>query len=1159
MSINSPPLAHDVDGHNQTDKVKDIDPNVSQSLASDPAYSVWVGASAGTGKTRVLTDRVLRLLLPREDGAPGTPVHKILCLTFTKAGANEMIMRLTDTLGQWAIADDDALYDTLSRLLRRPVHARDIRVARSLFTHVIDVPGGLNIMTIHAFCQSVLGRFPLEAEVTPYFSVLDDLEAGHLREAAINGVLQGMMAPDSGDDLAFLARVINENQMDVLMQAIIDERHQFFRLMDRYGGLNGLYEHICASLSVDPNVTEEGVVWDACTNKNLDDSGLRKAVQILLESGSKTDRVRGGAIERWLDHDPNMRLREFCSLYMPVFLTQVGEVRKTLATKAVRDSHPHVYDCLTEEAMRLLAVQDKMKSVRCAQATRSLLSMGFKVVEAYENIKSKRLVFDYYDLILKTINLLEKPNISLWIMYKLDQGIDHVLVDEAQDTNPEQWRIIQKLSEEFFVGEGAGQNNRSVFIVGDQKQSIYSFQRASPEDFRTMRRYFREKAQEAKKLWRDVSLNISFRSVGAILSVVDSVFYDPLACRGLGGESVTHQSFRTGQGGAVVRWPVFQTEPIEDIDAWSAPLCVRDHETGAQKLAVHIADQIQGWITQKRFLHSRNRPLYAGDIMILVRTRTAFVNMLARALKTRGVPVNGLDRMVLNDEMVVQDLLALAQFVLCPADDLNLACVLKSPLIGLGEDELYDLCVDRGEEDLWSAVQGRASPEIVSYMQSLLSQSRTGDVLAFFSQIIYGPCPADSVSGLRALKSRLGEDIADPLEDFLAYAHMFSQQNAGSLQIFVHEYLKSAHVVKREMDTESGAVRIMTVHASKGLQAPVVILPDTIHNLHARGMRGRERLLWPDKTGLDVPLWSPNKSYDAGVYGAAAESIKARLSEEYNRLLYVAMTRAEDYLYVGGYQGVSQSGKSPPVDSWYGMVERGLLGMDGVEKAEDGTLIYEMPSVRGGDRAEIVTDEAYVSSPLPPWTHTPVEEDACASSKVIKPSRLWGGEPEGHDPLDGFAVTRGTIIHKLLEVLPNVPVKDRVSVVDVLLEPYASLFDAGDDIGIKDSVLGILSDSAFHDLFEENARAEVPIAGKSKAGNTIYGQIDRLLITDEVIKVVDYKSGVVPDDPHDIPDAYRLQLQTYADVLRDIYPGRTVQAALLWTDGPFLVPVLLES
>jgi ATP-dependent helicase/nuclease subunit A len=1153
---------------------REIDPNVLQNRASDTNASVWVSASAGTGKTKVLTDRVLRLLLPQEGQQTGTPPHKILCLTFTKAAASEMALRISRTLSAWASMDELALADSLRNLLGRAPKPPEIAAAQRLFADVVDAPGGLQIMTIHAFCQSVLSRFPLEADLTPYFSPLTEDEAAALLRTAQADILSGATQAEYQQALHHIAQTIGEDDFAGLLKNVIAERHQLRSILSRYNSIDELYSRICKALNTQPGQSAAQYLRQQCDNDCFDHAGLTAAVKALREYGTdKTDIPRADKITAWLALLPNVRAEEF-EHYKEAYFKSDGEgLFAKFTTEKVNKNAPETAEILQTEAERLLQIHDHLKHIRCARLTHDLITIAAAILQRYEDLKHSRSGLDFDDLILKTLALLSNRTRALenlphsarnqWVSYKLDEGLDHILIDEAQDTNPEQWQIIQALCADFFSGDGARDIPRTVFAVGDQKQSIYSFQRASPREFQRMQAYFAQKVEDAGQAWDNIPLQTSFRSTASVLRAVDAVFANPAYHSGFGDGPPQHFSHRRGQAGLVELWPIFETEKPPEQDPWEPPTQIIERSGGAAALAEHIAATVQRWLDNREILTAQGRPIKPGDIMILVRTRTRFVDQVSKALKNRNIPISGVDRMVLNDQLAVQDLLAAADFALLPDDDLSLACLLKSPLIGMDETALMDLAATR-KGTLWQALRDSDHAPIITYCENIIALCRTCGPFDFFSQILQNPCPADTVSALRSIKRRLGEDAQDPLDELLSASLEYEQQHAQSLQQFIHWQRQGKSEIKRDMEAPEssdgpGKVRIMTIHGAKGLQAPIVILPDTLRSVRHSPAQHDRRLLWPDKTGLDVPLWAPRKELQGSLFREALSHFDARMDEEHRRLLYVAMTRAEDRLYVGGFA----TQKKPLPDSWYFMIENALKSAADIETLEGGIVRLENPQApdQKPDALPATPSQMRSLPALPDWAYRPAPQEESVIAGISASHALPDEEPV-NTPLQraqNHRFLRGNLTHKLLEILPQIPPPKRASAARDFVSRFGSALSPAVQGNIVDETMALLEHPEFSVIFGPGSRAEVPLTGLLEGRTRMTGQIDRLLITQEAIWIIDYKTNrPPPDKPEDVPAIYQRQLQSYARILAAIYPGRALKCALLWTDGPRLMPITVS-
>lgn len=1132
--------------------------DTAQRGAADASASVWVAASAGTGKTKILTDRVLSLMLA------GTMPQRILCLTFTKAAAAEMSVRIAKELGGWASASQDELRHQLLKLLGRDADAQECRLARQLFSRVLDAPGGMNIYTIHAFCQSILGRFPLEAGIAPHFSVLDERDHAELMATARDEVLVASER-DGGSLAAALAEVtrhVREGGFTDLMRTLASQRSRISALIGRHGSTAGAAAAIRACFGIADGETPERVILAACAGKGCDEAALR-SVCSALAAGSSRDGERAATIAAWLAATPDERVSLF-ETYAATFLTKDSGSKqpkvKRLSTKALEKAAPGAAEVLQAESERVLATMMRRRAATTACATEALLVLGNALVAACQRIKERRSLLDYDDLIACTARLLEKEGNASWVLYKLDGGIDHVLIDEAQDTSPEQWRIIRGLTSDFFTGDSARDGGRTVFAVGDVKQSIFSFQGADPAQFVANRNWFGERVRATERIWRPLSLQVSFRSTRAVLATVDAVFAVPDNASGvaLDNDPIVHQAFRMLDGGSVEVWPPVTPRPADDPLPWKPPVERVRHDSPETRLARLLAERIKVMTSGDEILESAGRPIAAGDIMVLVRRRTPFVEELVRALKNRHVAVAGVDRMILTEQMAVMDLMAVGRFVLLPEDDLTLATVLKGPLIGFDETMLF--CLAHGRTaSLWNALRVRAEEdpalaEAHRQLSEMLDIADTMPPFEFYARVL-GP-----LGGRRKLLARLGRDAEDPLAEFLDLALAFERIHPPSLQGFLQWLDAGAVEIKRDLEqAENDAVRVMTVHGAKGLQAPVVILPDTMQMPVKL-----PTLMWPvDGDGGEGLLWAPYRDACEDVAMHEREACARRQREEYRRLLYVAMTRARDRLIICGWRGE----RAEADDCWYRMITRALqdagdgLGLQRVDDAllaamgeTDGSCVLRI-TCRQEKQPEPPRMVAVAASrSLPAWALTPCQAEP-EPPQLLAPSRQED-EPPVRSPLGddgGRRFKRGRLVHRMLQSLPDLPPERRgAAAASFAARPVHGLGAEAQDEIVRE-VLAVLEHPEWAEVFGPGSAAEVPLSGVI-GGRGVSGQIDRLLVTDAAVTILDFKSDrPPPQTAAEVANVYYRQMAAYRVALQSIYPGRPVRCALLWTDGPQLM------
>jgi len=1122
----------------------------NQRRAADPEASAWVSANAGTGKTHVLIDRISRLLLA------GAKPERLLCLTFTKAAAAEMANRLNDRLATWARAGDDALAGKLFKLTGTKTAPETLLTARRLFAEVLEAPGGLRIRTIHSFCESLLGRFPLEAGVSPHFSVLDERTAGELLEDARDRLLEMTQRPGSDgvrDALNLLAGLLGEDAFAQTTRELSSRRGRFARLRARAGGTEALIVSAYLALGLAPGESRADALAAASAEGAFDAAALARAVAA-LRHGSKPDIARADTIALWLKSAPATRAAMFEETYAPLFLKQDGlaKDKKNVITKKAADSTPGARETLLEEQARVAAVSARLGTIGDADATAALLRFGAALLDEYERLKGVHAQLDYDDLILRTVRLLGAEGGVSWVHYKLDGGIDHVLVDEAQDTSPEQWEVIGLIADDFYSGAGVREPGmRTMFAVGDEKQSIYSFQGADPDGFARMRAHFRARAEAADCRWNEVGLTVSYRSVRDVLNAVDGVFAQGPARDGVAMDEapIIHHTVRKDEFGLVEMWPTVVPDEATDEAPWDDPVDKAGPNDPPVVLAERIAETIKSWCDNGEVLASAGRPLRPDDIMILVRRRGIFMEAMIRALKTRGIAVAGADRMTLLDQLAVMDLVALGRFALLADDDLALAEVLKGPLFGFDDDaDLFPIAHGR-DGPLWASLRAAAKnggkwEHAKERLSALLAMADFTPPYEFFAHIL------GAMGGRRAILARLGHEALDPIDEFLGLALDFERTHTPSLQGFLHWVSRGETEVKRDLEIARPEVRVLTIHGAKGLESPVVFLPDTCT---VPSKSKEDRILWGD----NAPFWQPAKHELNPVCKALREDVRTATAREYRRLLYVAMTRARDRLYVCGFE--NKLGRAD--GCWYDLARTAIESADNVEAVAVpgfGDMGLRMETQTEGARAAapVAAQPSGKAPALPGWAQQapPPEPDPGRPLSPARPSAM--DAPSVASPFaddDGSRFHRGTLIHRLLEILPAIAPKRRSALLaDYLARPVHGI-DADAQAEIAAVVLAVLDDAAFAPLFGPGSMAEVPVAG-IVGGRVLSARIDRLLVADDHIAIVDYKTNRPPPrTPEDVAPAYLAQMAAYRALLGGVYPERRIDCLLAWTDGPRLM------
>lgn len=1122
-----------------------------QSMAATPDKSVFVSANAGSGKTRVLVERVSRILLT------GTDPDKIMCLTYTKAAASEMQTRLFRSLGEWSIMSEDDLTKELNRLENKSgVRSQNnLNRARSLFARALETPGGLKVQTIHAFCERLLKRFPLEAGIAPGTDPVDERDARALQEQVWTEIETEAVKNPGGKlavDIALLAARKNDQDMDKIYIWAMGNAYK----IDAWQAAGGTDE-LAALLEIDAGRSPKTIMKDAWEAAPI--SQLRAAIATMT-NGGKTDQTKAGCIIAALDAEAP---EQAFAHYVRMFFTKAGTPNASMVTAKSGDVALSIFgdkkSGYGHEALRMIAANSQLKSALVLQLSSAVYTIAVLAVAKYRTLKQRRRIMDFDDQIYLARNLLMNAEAREWVKYKLDEGVDHILVDEAQDTSPTQWDIVDALSDEFFQ-TGADTKTRTVFAVGDEKQSIYGFQGADPELFLNKIQALTKKQPETP----NVKMSMSFRSTKQILALVDQIYYenkgilktfDPVFLPPASDKG--HHDANRGDDGIIEFWPASAKPEDGEPEIASEPVPVDqlDARSSREKLAHAIAVQAKDWLDSGEPVFDRKlettRPMRPSDILILVQKRSPFFEALIRNLKFVGVPVAGADRLKLTDAIAVQDMLSLGKFTLLPTDDLSLAEVLKSPLFGWNDDQLFDVAYGR-RDSLWAALPDGVERKTLTRIKSMASRFAPYEFFARTLAMAPNNENGDGgVSLLQKIYGRLGLEAADVLDVFLARALAHQRRGAPSLQRFIADIEASESTIKREMDAGQNEVRVMTVHGAKGLEAPVVILPDTTQAVSIR----------------QETFFKANDSFVMGMTKSETpEAVQVLIDEkqvsaerEAMRLLYVALTRAESRLLICGFE----SNNTVADGSWHQLIESALTGMDGVKTIEtpfgDG-LQYGMKALCA-DR--IVTTETKRAT-LPPWARTlaaplPPSVQFLSPSQLVKPQDADKLDQPVRSPLtktdDSFRFARGNLIHKLLEIVPQIQPDNRRSAALVYLKKQG--IDAEAAQALAAEVFAVIDNPDFALVFAPGSQAEVSLAGgAAELPDTIRlsGQIDRLCITEDSVWIVDYKSNRPPPKTEaNVAPLYIRQMAAYRALARDLFPDKTIRTALLWTDGPHMM------
>jgi ATP-dependent helicase/nuclease subunit A len=1079
-------------------------PTSEQRRAADPRVSVWVAASAGSGKTQVLVDRVIRLLL--EGAAPDA----ILCLTFTKAAAAEMSNRLFQRLSGWVALDDLTLDATLRTLgvedLSQAVRSR----ARRLFAQALETPGGLKIQTIHAFCERLLQAFPVESGLAPGFRVMESQESADLSREALLAQL-GSNSDFAEAAWSFLedGKVLTLESLEKLAKPFLSTSNGMRQRLGDFERLSETERALKTLLDIEDGRPVADIEHDICT---VHEAAYKKLISITMPLEYDAQTSVPGYFQMALDATSNEeRIKAFVSL----FFIKEGTPRKSLLRSPARKAHPRLAEWFDEERARITSLLQERVGQQILKTNLAVYQAMAAVVAQVNVSKRARGLYDFDDLIAKAAQLLSNPASAQWVLYKLDKGLTHILVDEAQDTSPAQWSIITALAQEFFLGEQAMGVKRTMFAVGDLKQSIYSFQGADIDAFEAARQNFSSLIAQSQDKLRTEDLAVSYRSNQQVLDAVDAVFAPGLAARSGFGPRAEFERDHTAnkkQQGLVELWDLELAEEREERDHWQAPVDRPAKSHPRLKLAERIASTVESWIG-KRELTGQGRAVQAGDILILLQSRNVLFNALIGALRRRGVAVAGADRLKLQSSLIVQDLLMLVQVLRLPDDDHALACVLKSPLVPepLDDDALLLLAHDRGAHSLWSRLPEHSANRRM--LQTMLISHETPFML--LSGVLQ--------TSRRAVLERLGQEAEDAAQEFLSLALDYEARYGVSLTGFADWFAGGETEIKREMEAAGGNLRIMTVHGSKGLEAPIVILADAADPPPTK----RDRLIdVADDRGLGrLLVFDPKLDVALPVLTTLKEAERKRAIDERMRLLYVGMTRAADELYVCGSLNKDDESKVKS-ESWHALVSEAFADLTEKRRVlqADGSALWRF----GAEPVAMVQnrEESVFGMAIPDWALMPVQD---VSKKPVRAAKVF----------DSQAIRRGIASHRLAEVMADVSPDDRVS---TGLRWAAKL---GLENALVHRLAEIMCQPDLADAFSSDGQSEVSIEGHIVGLGRKSVRSDRIHVGLDEIVVLDFKTDKMPG----VVYKHARQMAIYVTLLRQAYPGLRVKAALLWTQS----------
>lgn len=1127
---------------NNEDIIKKV--NETQMQASNPKYSIWTAASAGSGKTTVLVKRLIRLLLN------GVEPSKILCITYTTTGAMEMKIRINEKLAELVQLPDDKLKDKIFELEGNRYNINEkAQTAKTLFAKILDCGADFKILTIHAFCQQIIKRFPLEANIIPNFQIIDEITSKTLLEEA-KELLFNNTDKKIIDAINYIYKYKNDEQCIELLQDALTNINDLLYLRKYLPDIEDIKKRIKKEdiFNLNEYNSKEEIIKEIFDNSIID-----YFTEDLCKNIINIKKVAKTSIEsiQTIISIKNKGLKNSFEEYINLFSS------KQIFTKEVLTKYPELKSRIEAEQKRVYNLYQHLKDYDNYELSFNFITLLYYVLDKYIELKKKKGVLDFQDLIYEVNKLLNDVD-SGWINYKLDGGIDHILVDEAQDTSPIQWDIIKSLTTEFFSGIGRTDNkDRTIFVVGDEKQSIFGFQGAEPINFSLNNKYYEEKSREAEKEFKSIFLNTSFRSSESVLKIVDKIFENELRRESISKlEQIIKHNITRDNKGKVEIWPLISDDSEEDGDdnnkegvQWEIEYLLNKEAkviSKEEKLAITIADKIKEWFDNHKAIHTKDgkRHIQYSDITILYKRRdNNFINYLIREFNKKNIPHTGFDKYRLNDNIVVKDILSLFNFLLFNDDDLNLANIFKSPFLNLTDKDLFELCDYRIQNNcsLFEAMKKNDKyKKEVEFLNDLLKQSQILSITKLMYYIF------EFYDKRKEFKKSFLYSADDIINTIFQIADNFENNNTDSnLLSFVNHLKETILEIKTSIDRNLNQVKLMTVHSSKGTESEIVILPDTNHTSKTTTKINEVLNYMNDNIPYKIPLLT-HTGFKTDRVNALEKPLKTESFSEYLRLLYVAMTRAKTELYV-----CDTTIHTKNTDNWYTLIK------DAIELCEP-KIKYDkhfkervlyigeddetLENNDMNDKTEDNVDELIINNIIKNIDTNKFSDSNILNKKgkqIINPSLLYQ-QPHTDKVIENTVnINKGKIIHKLLQILPNTAEEERENIMDIMLTDK----DYKDEV--KNVIYNILNNKEYSFLFSANSQAEVPVYGLQDDEKIISGQIDRLSIVDNIVYIIDYKT--TNKLPNKTPENYVKQLYLYKNVIEKIYPDKQIKTYILWT------------
>lgn len=1059
--------------------------------------NTWIEASAGTGKTKTLIDRILLLLLH------GASPNEILCITFTNAAASEMKSRLLEIVEILKNSDTEQIQTFLTNIGINKITENLIEKCKQLSE--IMFSNEVKIMTIHSFCFSIINQFPIESNTFFSSKIIEEKQIKKILEQAITEVtLNEDCNPFLKKCIKFLGNSVEPYTISEILLKQIPFKGEYLRIFSE--GIEKLKEKCANFFKVDVNFLN-----------NLD---LSEEYEIKFKSIEQNKQLFQDFLNAIKNNEESKQIYDSINNYFSdgknkaenifnIFLTKKNTPRKQILKKNILSENINLAEIINKIQNILLDTIEQQKRITSAKLSLAITLFSATVIDKYEEIKEDQKVFEYDDILIKARKILLSEN-SDWIKFKISLNTSHVLIDEAQDTNEIQWEIIKIITEDFYTGNSVA-NDRSIFVVGDVKQSIYSFQGANPKHFLEAKEYFKKKLAESSIKLKEVFQNKSYRSTNTILNFVDKTFQSPALIKALTNESkeIIHTVNRKDTSSEIEIWPIINSTSSPYPTGWEIPIYAKQSCSPYIILAKKIALMIKEKIQSKLFLPSKKRNITPEDFLILFQRRNSFIMQVIKALKKEGIPVSGIDKLDLLEHISIQDILSLARFVLFPYDNLNLACLLKSPFCNISEKNLLSLCKDISFDNTILDNIKNFNEKLYQKLMHWIEISKKYTIYDFFYTIL------EKEKFKKRLAERSGIETINILEEFLQNVFEF-EKNEDCPTLFNFLYWIQENNLKVNSNNSIGnGVKLSTVHGAKGLQAPCVILADAnFYNINV------DNYIWND-----ILLFYPNiENATKEIISLRNQEIKKR-SDEYYRLLYVALTRAQDALYITG----AKFEKDLNQNCWYKILlntfekiehkkinnknfNDQILRIDGLRKIKNKYNILEPK----GEPINIVLDK--LNLPL-------TNNNLCVKSTEID---------------------TGIFIHELLANYFSNNKDEFIEFLKSSLKTNKYNLSENDINEVEKIIFNIINSNNLNWVFAENSYPEISFISKTNRKEALEGRIDRIIINkDHSIDLIDIKTS--PVKPKLIPYNILKQLRFYSNFLKTTYKHQYIRTSILWT------------